>query len=769
MAADPLADVWAKSDGETLTAHTSALLGRLRGWRARYPELAHHGSRADLWNLAAWACALHDVGKVARGFQGMLRGGPDFAHRHEVLSLVAVGWLSVDLETRALVAAGVATHHRDRRKVFELYPAAAPESGAELLRELDPAALPALRIWLDGTRGWLATKGFAPLPELGTAAPDAAWAEAMAALAWLAEELDGGYGAVPERATAPRALAVRFVRGLVVLADHSASAHERLSGAEILDDPAALRSRLGTCLGAGTGAASLYEHQRRCSEAMGHVRLVAPTGSGKTESALLWAALQRSAARGSPSLFYLLPYRASLDAMHRRMHEKYGLPSAAVTLQHASATASIYRYLLEEKGYTAAHAERGARHAKNLATLMTAPVRVLTPYQLLRAFFGLRGHEAILTDAAGGLFVLDELHAYELDRLALILAAIQHLATDLGARVFAMSATFPRVLEHALEEVLGPLTHVDATPETDAAFARHELRILRASLTDETTLDAIATRCEQGEAVLVVATTVARAQALYDALRARVGGDRVWMLHGRFTGRDRATKELHLARRVGTGQLRSADGTVLVATQVVEVSLDVDFDVLFTDPAPIEALIQRFGRVNRGRRGGLRDVCVCADIPAAGNRVYEESHVRLALTTLEQGPLDERTVRGWVDATYAPIADVWTRSLRSKIAEVRESVVAANLPLDTHPELQAAFDKLFDGCEVVPECLSAEYERLVRDAPLEATSLRVPISHGQRMRLKRAGRLTPRLSGDIARVPYDAVRGLDLGFKDEDT
>src|ERR1044071_2055786 len=97
---DRLAHVWAKSpspgaqQGEPLAGHTANVLARLASWRARYPQLPKHTSCPDyLWDIAAWACLLHDVGKVARGFQTMLRDGPRFPHRHEVLSLVAVGWL----------------------------------------------------------------------------------------------------------------------------------------------------------------------------------------------------------------------------------------------------------------------------------------------------------------------------------------------------------------------------------------------------------------------------------------------------------------------------------------------------------------------------------------------------------------------------------------------------------------------------------------------------------------------------------------------------
>src|SRR6185503_3000255 len=209
-----------------------------------------------------------------------------------------------------------------------------------------------------------------------------------------------------------------------------------------------------------------------------------------------------------------------------RIPEKYGVAFDAVALQHASATAALYSYLLTKKGYTAPLAALAARHEQNLARLMTAPVRVLTPYQLLCGFFGLRGHEAVLTDATGGLFILDELHAYDVDRLALILAGFEHLTRDLGARVFAMSATFPAVLKAILQDVLGaPAREVIAEAGTRAQFRRHRLRLAARDLCSAETLNAVVDRFRAGDAVLLVATTVARAQALFDRLRCRVGDD----------------------------------------------------------------------------------------------------------------------------------------------------------------------------------------------------------------------------------------------------
>jgi hypothetical protein len=90
--------------------------------------------------------------------------------------------------------------------------------------------------------------------------------------------------------------------------------------------------------------------------------------------------------------------------------------------------------------------------------------------------------------------------------------------------------------------------------------------------------------------------------------------------------------------------------------------------------------------------------------------------------------------------------------------------VRTNRPLGSHPELESLFERLFDGCEVVPQAKEAEFLELEREDPLRAAFLRVPISDRQRMRLLRAGQL----QGEIARVPYDERRGLSLSFPDDE-
>ena len=126
-------------------------------------------------------------------------------------------------------------------------------------------------------------------------------------------------------------------------------------------------------------------------------------------------------------------------------------------------------------------------------------------------------------------------------------------------------------------------------------------------LEDETGIQSILDASGEGS-VLVCCNTVRRAQRVYEKLKESHPELQVELLHGRFNSVDRLEKEKRLLDQMSTKCRPNARGNVLVATQVVEVSLDVDFDTIFTEPAPLDALLQRFGRINRGLRYELRDV-----------------------------------------------------------------------------------------------------------------------------------------------------------------
>jgi len=159
--------------------------------------------------------------------------------------------------------------------------------------------------------------------------------------------------------------------------------------------------------------------------------------------------------------------------------------------------------------------------------------------------------------------------------------------------------------------------------------------------------------------------------------------DTLILVHGRFNARDRLRKEAKILARTGLGRERAAP-VIVVATQVVEVSLNIDLDVLFSDPAPLEALVQRFGRVNRKGRLALAPVYVFSE-PDDGQGIYDLRLVRGTLEVLAsaaQKPLHEGLVQEWLDEVYRAedFWQDWEKVYDETAREFRESFLDPLIP-----------------------------------------------------------------------------------------
>ena len=529
----------------------------------------------------------------------------------------------------------------------------------------------------------------------------------------------------------PLLLGCLALRGLVMTSDHVASAHQ----AAHITRP--FRTDTSTLVRPNHP----WTHQQAAEQCVGSAMFVAPTGSGKTETAQLWACHQ-DALRPVSHLFYVLPYQASMNAMQLRLQKAHG----EVALIHGRALEAVYRQLLDDE-YTPASAARKARAARDLARLQVRGTRVLSPYQLLKAAFKIKGYESIAADLFDSALIYDEIHAYEPKRLALIIGQTGDLVA---------SATLPSFLRAWLAEEIPEMAEpIRASDKEFALFRRHRLELTEGDLLERSHIEGIAERARSGS-VLVCCNTVGRAQQAFDALR-NAGLDPV-LLHSRFTARDRLTKEKVL--EPGCEQR-----IVMVATQVVEVSLDVSFGTVYTDPAPLEALFQRFGRVNRFRNVPLVPVHVFTE-PVA-SLVYSSPLVAQAVSTLrkhDEEEIDEAHVTDWLDDQYTPeVLQPMESDYRSTLQRVK-GMLRDLAPFQSDPDLKDDFFEMFDSVEVLPECYLDEHQRFIDSGrSIDADDLLVPIRWDQWSRLTRHG--LARLGQDFLRivdVPYDSEYGLRL-------
>jgi len=420
-------------------------------------------------------------------------------------------------------------------------------------------------------------------------------------------------------------------RGLLMAADHfgSAYAHDAADRAATLFSAPHARETYGPD-GRYTpsDAYPLSQRDAEADDPRPHTLVVAPTGAGKTNFLF-----RRCRGR----VFYTLPFQASINAMAGRVRADLG-DGADVRRLHAASGIGDDR--------------AGGEEDVQLQRLPGAAVKVLTPHQLAAVVFGTAGHEAVALDIRGQDVVLDEVHTYGPLALSMVERLVR-VAASLGCRVHVGTATIPAALRDLLMGALGGPERVCEVRLTDEELDRYDRHTVEKVVGEEAARARISAAVAAGERVLVVSNRVNRAQERFEWVGERDPDVPRLLLHSRFRRTDRAHLEAELKA------MAEAPGPCVVsATQVVEVSLDVSFDVLVTDAAPLDALVQRFGRVNRHARAGdpLRPVVVVAPPEADRDALpYDAETVRRSYAALPEGPLHERDLQALISEVYPTV------------------------------------------------------------------------------------------------------------------
>ena len=426
----------------------------------------------------------------------------------------------------------------------------------------------------------------------------------------------------------------------------------------------------------------LYQFQQRAEKLAGeNLALRAPTGSGKTEALLLWAG---SAER----ILYLLPTQATVNAMYARLKQIFGPQKVGLAHGHAS-------YILRQEK------EDDFLWEKLSASVFAKPVTVATLDQFLLAHLQGRHWEEKLTLAASAHIIFDEIHSYEPYTLGLL---AEILADFPGKSLAFASATLPK----ALLEIFSP-EHLIEAEENFFLRKRHHL-CLNSYLLKEA-LSEIISQARNGHRVLVILNTVREAQEVYRKLCQAYDGP-LHLFHSRFVFRDRLKKEGLLEKQ--------KPGTILVATQVVEVSLDISYDVLFTELAPLDALVQRLGRVNRRGERPPAKVKIFSLVGEGSKCVYPEGVLEKSLSLLKDLPgIPEE--QDWVKAVSSLYEEIVHENSFKRVfhegqktlREVREILGCYTIDL-ADEELRARFTtrRGTPAVEVLPETFLSEAQAL---------------------------------------------------------
>ncbi len=317
----------------------------------------------------------------------------------------------------------------------------------------------------------------------------------------------------------------------------------------------------------------LREFQQDMGQKSGHLIAIAPTGSGKTEGSLLWA-LKNSTEMGGAKILYLLPTMVTANKIWKRLADFFGKENVGLT--HSTANIFLNDEAEREEDST-------WENRKNILFHQTfmLPVTVGTVDQLLTAGFNAGWWVLKEINAANAVIILDEIHAYDGWTLGLIISTVRHFS-KLGARFLLMSATMPsNLIKIFLSEFKSPGLIRDEA----LLNAKRSRYFVEDCLIDDA-VEMIRTAAREERRVLVVVNTVKQCQSLTE----KFSDLSPICYHSQFILKDRKDIE----QRIDSSNF-------VIATQVVEVSLDIDFDWLFTECAPPDAIAQRAGRVNRYR------------------------------------------------------------------------------------------------------------------------------------------------------------------------
>ena len=378
-----------------------------------------------------------------------------------------------------------------------------------------------------------------------------------------------------------------------------------------------------------------------------HTLVTACTGAGKTDYLL-----RRCRGR----VFYTLPFQASINSMYERLKADMSIdnPDLDIRVLHAASRLTVEKHKYEEK---------------TLQGHMGSAVKVLTPHQLASVVFGTRGYEATLMDLRGCDIILDEIHTYTNVTRSIVLKIVEMLKL-IGCRIHIGTATMPSVLTNRIRALLGPdaVHEVALTAEQLDQFDRHQVH--KISSYDEAQVH-IAKAVADGKKVLAVANRVETAQQRFEDLQLAYPDVPMLLLHSRFKRGERGRLEQQLIgkRTNASGEpikeFNTGEGAcIVVSTQVVEVSLDISFDLMITDTAPLDAMIQRFGRVNRKRTsetiGTIKPVFVIAPPETDGeSKPYELNVLKSSFDVLPSNAvLHERDVQKLIDLVFPDVDNI---------------------------------------------------------------------------------------------------------------
>ncbi len=325
----------------------------------------------------------------------------------------------------------------------------------------------------------------------------------------------------------------------------------------------------------------LRDFQDELADCTQSVLVEIPTGEGKTEGSLLWAI--SNIYNKNTKIIYTLPTQTTSNKLYQRVQKFFDKNECG--LIHSNAKIFLEKEYERDNGVVDKQFDSNFLVSKSF----NKPVTVSTIDSLLKYFINIGRFNIATKNFLNSVIIIDEVHSYDF-KLMGFLKRFLELCYEYDVRVCLMSASIP----NKIKELLNIKDYPVITENNLFKKKANEIRKMDCELDDD--FDFIFEKFEESKNILIIRNTVKSATDTYKYFKDTFSLDdeEIVLYHSTFKKMDKQKKEDLIFEK-----LASKNPFILVATQIVEVSLDIDFDVMFTDNAPIDSLIQRFGRVNR--------------------------------------------------------------------------------------------------------------------------------------------------------------------------
>lgn len=420
------------------------------------------------------------------------------------------------------------------------------------------------------------------------------------------------------------------------------------------------------------------------------VLIQAMTGLGKTAASLLWSNNVQNEDK-SKRIYYILPFTASINSLYKDFLNR----NISTTMLHSKAEYFMDK-LHDEYNY-------------KLMKYSTKQLNICTIFQLAKAIFSCKNFEMIIAQMKNSIIIVDEIHCFDIKTLSYVLELLRFLKYKLGCRICIMSASIPTVLQKLIKDRLD-INKVIYADKRDLKI-RHRIHRVNRTILDD--IGKIETDLREGKQVIVCVNNVNTSQMIYKMFKEKY---RCKLIHGRFNTRDREIAEQELN-----------SNQILIGTQAIEVSLDISYDTMYTEIAPYDALLQRFGRVNRRGEKGIKDIYIYNNYDKI---VYSDELINNTDLVIDEiihndnRIILEEKVEYYLDKVYTYIDIISYNKYSNSLEKVINNLRVGNYNKSSIKEMIQG-----DTVSVIPECLLEEYQKLINDREyLKAQSLKLNIN-----------------------------------------